>query len=249
MKEKWSNSELELITRYFSTTWTVLTLFQKIHDINPQRSYEGVARKVRHWQKQGWTKKRDDARSTLRIGYFDIEATNLNANFGYMLSWYIKKARKNEYDFSVITKKEIFDYDFDKRLVIELFDAFKNYDVIYTHWGALKRFDMPFVITRAYAHGLEKHLAILRDIFIRDTWPIARTRLRLHRNSLDAIGDAVGIKGVKKTPLAPERWRLAGVGHPKALEYISLHNKRDVQLLEKIHRKLEAVERKQFTTV
>jgi DNA polymerase elongation subunit (family B) len=247
--QKWSNAELELITKYFNTTWNHLTLFQKIHDLNSLRTYESVTRELRRWKARGWTKKRDDARKKLRVGYFDIEATNLNANFGFMLSWYIKKAKKNEYDFSVINKKEIFNYEFDRRLVKELFDAFENYDVIYTHWGALKRFDIPFIITRAYAHGLEKRLSILKDIFIRDTWPIARTRMRLHRNSLEAIGDAVCIKGVKKTPLAPERWRLAGVGHPKALEYIALHNKRDVQLLEKIHRKLEAVERKQFTTV
>lgn len=246
---KWTNAELKLVEQFFKNTTTVLTLFYQIHRINPVRTFEAVARTVRKWKSDGWKKNREEAQGKLRIGYFDIETTNLNANFGFMLSWYIKKDSKNEYDFSVITKKEIFDYQFDKRLVIELFDALDNYDILYTHYGGLKRFDVPFIITRAYAHGLEKRLSIMREKFIRDTWPIARTRLRLHRNSLDAIGEALQVKGVKKTPLKPEIWRLASVGHPASLEYIALHNKRDVQLLEKIAKKLAPVERKQFVTV
>lgn len=246
---KWTKAETKLVEKFFKNTTTVLTLFYQIHKINPARTFEAVARTVRRWKSEGYIKQREEAQHKLRIGYFDIETTNLNANFGFMLSWYIKKANKNEYDFAIITKKEIFDYQFDKRLMLELFDALEHYDILYTHYGGLKRFDIPYIITRAYAHGLEKRLSMLKEKFIRDTWPIARTRLRLHSNRLDSIAEAVRVKGVKKTPLKPEIWRLASVGHPESLKYIAIHNKHDVQILEKIAKKLEPVERKQFITV
>lgn len=51
-----------------------------------------------------------------RIGYFDIETDNLNADFGTVLSWCVK-LKDDKVTSSVVTKKELFNGTSDKRLV------------------------------------------------------------------------------------------------------------------------------------
>ena len=245
----WTVPEIELIHQWFDNKWTKMTLYQRLQKIAPRRSYEAMCRKIRRLRQEGWTRAKEDAESNLRVGYLDIETTNLKGDWGHMLTWYIKKEGKNEYDFGVITKQEIFDEEFDRRIVIELLEAFKGYDVLWTHYGSDRRFDVPFIRTRAYAHGLEDMLPRHMEMFIKDTYPIARNKLALFSNRLDFIAQALGIKGVKKTPLSPRRWQLARVGNAEALEYIAIHNKRDVQVLEKVQHKLETIDRQPMTSI
>lgn len=245
----WTKKEQELLEKYFTSNITELALYKSLYKINPRRSYEAMTRRLRDMKSKGWIKDSQKSLSQLRIGYLDIEATQLKANFGYMISWYIKKRDHNEYDYSVITKDEIFRYDFDKRLVLELLTAFKKYDILYTHYGADGRFDIPFIRTRAYDFNLQHLLPPYMDIFLMDTWPIARNKLALHSNRLDVIARAVGITHVKKTPLNERTWRLASVGHKDSIDYIVDHNKKDVQLLEQVHKKLECVERPIYRSI
>lgn len=246
---RWTKPERKILEQHFKGNTLHLTTYQRILNVNPDRSFESMTRELRRMKQNGYTKPRDEATKDLRIGYLDIEATDLKANFGFMISFYIKKRGKNEYDYAVITKDEIFNYEFDKRLTKELLEAFDNYDVLYTHWGADRRFDLPFIRTRAYAHGLEGMLPDKDEKFLMDTWPIARNKLRLNSNRLDTIAEAVGIKGIKKTPLSGPTWVMASVGDPGSLEYIAKHNRHDVILLERVHRKLEKVERKIYRSV
>jgi hypothetical protein len=44
-------------------------------------------------------------------------------------------------------------------------------------------------------------------------------------------------------------WVKAALGDQKSLDYIVLHNKRDVQILEKVHKRLKAVERPIYRSV
>ena len=238
----WTEDENRQLGDYFNGKINAISLFGKIKKINPSRTYESVMTRIRHMREEGWIKKKEFATGNMITGYLDIEATQLNGDFGYMLSWCIKTAGKNEIHTSVITKKEIFDYEFDKRLVIELLDVLKHYDIVYTHYGADGRFDFPFIRTRAYAHGLEESLPNYQEKYIMDTWPVARMKLKLHNNRLDSIAEAVGVK-TKKTPLSAKTWCLASVGEPKSLKYIVTHNIKDVKILEAVHKKLKKVER------
>lgn len=246
---EWTQKEQETMEKYFTSGITEMTLYKKLQKLNPHRSYEAMTRRLRQMRTDGWERDKEKALQKLRIGYLDIEATNLNANFGYMISWYIKKEGKNEYDMAVIKKSEIMNYDFDKRLVKELLKAMKNYDIIYTHYGSDRRFDVPFIRTRAYAHNMEEDIPVYMEQFIMDTYPIARNKLKLHSNRLGAIAEAVGVNNVKKTPLSSKQWFMAMAGEPKALEYIALHNKRDVQLLERVHKKLRTIERPIYRSI
>jgi DNA polymerase elongation subunit (family B) len=248
MTERWNDEEMRELGKYFKGNMTAITLFPRLKKINPSRTYEAMMTKIRHMRESGYEQLREASMKTLRVGYLDIEASNLNGDFGMILSWYIKTAGKNEYFSSVITKKEIFDYNFDKRIVEELLETFKKYDVLYTHYGADGRFDVPFIRTRAFSHGLQDRLPRNMEMFIQDTYPIAKYKLRLHNNRLDSIADAIGVT-IKKTPLSPHIWALASVGHPESLEYIEIHNKRDVQILERVHQKLKSVEKPGFHSI
>jgi uncharacterized protein YprB with RNaseH-like and TPR domain len=247
---EWTTAEDNALERYFTSNWSEMTLFQRLTDIRSDRSYEAMTRKLRRMRERGWIKKRDVAIKKLRVGHLDIEATHLKANFGYILTWYIKHDGRNEYEFSCIKSSELHTgYRCDKRVIAELLAALKKFDVIWTHWGADRRFDMPYIRTRAFINGLQNDLPLPGTMYLKDTWPIARNKLALHRNSLEAIAMALQVKNVKKTVLDPERWISAAQGDPKALEYILLHNKRDVQLLERVVKKLEPLTRLPMTSV
>lgn len=168
--------------------------------------------------------------------------SNLNADLGIILSWYIKAKGKNEYYSSCITKKELFEYKFDYRVVKELLEAFQYFDILWVHWGRLRRFDVPFIISRAYKNNLQSLLPKHMEKFVLDTWDIAKNKFKIHSNRLDSIGQLLNIKNIKKTPLNTNTWMLGMYGEEKALEYIYIHNKRDVQLLERIHTKLTYID-------
>jgi len=239
----YSPAEVDLIHSYFAGTMTMMSLYERIIHIRPDRTYCGLITKINRLRLAGHRKPKEQALSLLRTGYLDIEATNLEANFGHILTWVIKVKGEEKYDMGIITKKEIFDYEFDKRIVKELLMAFANYDIIYTHYGADRRFDLPFIRTRALYWGMGDLLPKHAEKYIMDTWPIAKNKLKLHSNRLDVIARALNIKDVEKTALEPEIWQLARVGEPKALKYVLDHNKKDAQLLELVHEKLACVER------
>src|SRR3990167_5447331 len=227
-KMQWSEDEILQMEKYFSTGIGEMTLYQRLHKLNPKRTYEAMMRQIRRMKEKGYAKNKNIALEKLRIGYLDIETTGLNANFDYIVSWCIKPEGSNKFDYGIITKKEICDdYTFDKRLVIELCKSFENYDVLYTHFGSDRKFDVPFIRTRAYDWKLEHLLPNYMEAFIMDTWPIARNKLKLHSNRLDVIADLLDIK-TKKTKVLPRIWREAKVGRANALNYVFDHNKKDV---------------------
>jgi uncharacterized protein YprB with RNaseH-like and TPR domain len=112
-----------------------------------------------------------------------------------------------------------------------------KYDIIYAHYGSDRRFDIPFIRTRALKHNMEGLIPKRNQLFIMDTYPISRNKLKLHSNRLDSIGEHLGCK-TGKTRLSPNMWQRAAIGDKKALDYIVDHNKKDVQLLEEIHKRI-----------
>lgn len=247
--DRWTKDEMDLMSRYFTSAMTDMKLYENLSILGTGRTYEAMSRKLRYMRSEGWIKNKDAALKKLRVGYLDIETTNLAANFGIILCWYIKEKGKEKYDFGCVTKQELFDFKEDKRIVAELLDALKNYDVIYTHYGADRRFDIPFIRTRAIQHGLEDKLPKYMEKFIFDTWLIAKNKLRLHSNRLDVIAEACNIKTIHKTPLSPSIWNKARYGHPESMKYVMDHNKQDVRLLEAVHAKLEFVERPIYKSI
>ncbi len=85
-----------------------------------------------------------------KIGYFDIEADNLKADFGICLSWALKTRGDADEDnilYDEVTQKELFEGKGDRRVIISCLKAIKSYDIICTYYGT--GFDFPFIRARA----------------------------------------------------------------------------------------------------
>ena len=170
----------------------------------------------------------------LRIGFLDLETSNLEANAGSMLSWALKM-RGGKLLFDCITPRELTSCQFDRRIVETLLKALEDVDVVVGYYST--RFDVPFLKTRALANGIAPPGA--GALYHWDVYYLIRYKLKLHRNSLDAACALFGIKG--KTHLDMEIWSKARVGHKKSLDYVLEHNQADVRILERLFNKVERI--------
>jgi len=92
-----------------------------------------------------------------KVGFLDIETSNLDANFGIILTWCIKikdgniiSNMLNNNDFKQNGSSNMF--RIDKRIVRDLIDEILKLDRLVTHYG--RKFDIPFIRTRALIDGL-----------------------------------------------------------------------------------------------
>jgi len=168
----------------------------------------------------------------IKIGYLDIETSNLAASFGIMYSYAIKDGDSKKIFGRAITKKELFSDTMDKDLVNECIDDIMKFDKIVTYYGT--KFDLPFLRSRALywnlwfpEHGVLNH---------RDAYYIVRSKLRLHRNRLENACDFLKIPG--KTHIKYEYWIKAMQGDSTSLKYIWNHNQKDVMILQRLHERL-----------
>jgi len=173
--------------------------------------------------------KRDDWWHDKKIAYLDIEASDLNANWGLMLSWCLKYRGDDRIRSGVVTKDEIYNFKFDKRIIKELLDELKNVDIVVTYYGI--GFDIPFIRTRAIYYGL--NFPAYGSMYHWDLFFKVRSKLKTHRKSLEVVTKFYGIEG--KTHLEPDMMFKAQYGHPQALAQLLHHNEEDVKILESLH--------------
>lgn len=167
-----------------------------------------------------------------KVGYLDIETSNLKANYGIMLSYAIKVKDKKEVLHGVIKKEELMDGTLDKRLVQDCINDLFTFDKVITYYGT--RFDLPFIRSRALYWGLD--FPLFGEVKHKDCYYIVKSKLQLHRNRLETACDLLGIKG--KTHIEPTYWIKALTGDKKSLDYILEHNIADTEILEKLHKRL-----------
>lgn len=166
-----------------------------------------------------------------RMGYFDIETDNLFADFGTVLSWCFK-LKGGDVKSSVITKKEIFDGVYDRRVVQEFVNELKKYKIVIGYNST--NFDLPYMRAKALHYGIE--FPSYGDNYHWDLYYTVKSKLRLSRKSLDNACDFLNIKG--KTPIERDVWRKAKYGDEKALKTVLEHNVGDVNILEELHDKI-----------
>lgn len=167
-----------------------------------------------------------------RIGYLDIEASNLNADFGFVLSYCIK-VDGGEVIKNLITPDEIHSGEFDKRLMIELCEHLRQFDRIVTYYGA--RFDIPFVRTRCIYHKID--FPLYKEVKHTDVYDIAKRKLNLHSKRLGVICDFFGIPA-KGHGMKPAVWNRCCAGHLPSLKYVLVHNIEDVESLETLYHRI-----------
>lgn len=166
----------------------------------------------------------------MRILAWDIEASNLSADFGMILCVGFKEVGKGR-----PTVLSIQDYDIEdpikaeKALLKDISKVLLDCDAWLTHFGTW--YDVPFVNSRLLYHKLPTLPANHPQI---DTWKVSRNRLKLRNNRLITISEFFGTKD-EKNPLKGEQWIRALAGHGPSMGYIIDHCRRDVLVLEEVY--------------
>jgi uncharacterized protein YprB with RNaseH-like and TPR domain len=174
-----------------------------------------------------------------RIGFLDIEASNLNATFGICYLYCIKKL-DGEIIRRSVTIEDLHKGIFDKSLLRQFIKDCELFDRLICHYGAGNRlFDINFLRTRAVKWKLP--FPEYKFMHIADTFPILKNKFKLHSNRLEVACDFFGIPA-KKHKLNPDVWLKMITGNPKmmkqALAYIMTHCAEDVVSLEMLWKRI-----------
>ena len=166
-----------------------------------------------------------------RIVAFDLETSNLNADFGFILSACWKELGKPTKGVNIKNaptfKKDCTN---DKWVCQQAYEALKDADILVGHF--CQYFDIPYLNSRLLYHGLDP----LPKIPFVDTWRVARNGLKLHSNRLASVLEF--FKLGSKTKLSGPIWVRAMSGHVPSLDYVYKHCKVDVEELEKAYLKM-----------
>lgn len=166
--------------------------------------------------------------------FFDIETTNLNANYGYMLSFGWKCQGDKKAQVISIADYDRFEKDptNDRDLVKDVRKIMEQADIWCGHYS--QRFDVPYIQSRLLYHNLNPLPTSTPHI---DTWRIARYKLKLNSNRLDTISKF--IKTIdSKTPVDGTHWIRAMAGIKSSLKYVINHNRKDVEVLEEVYNRI-----------
>lgn len=172
----------------------------------------------------------------MRILVWDIEASNLSADFGIVLCVGSKFVGKPK-----VTIPTILDFvrpndrsllTAEKRMLRAVSKALIDSDAWVTHFGT--HYDIGFVNARLIYHGLPPIPANHPHI---DTWKISRYKLRLSSNRLATISTFLKT-GDEKNKIKPEQWLGALSGNKAAMAYIAEHCRLDVLVLEEVYLRL-----------
>lgn len=166
----------------------------------------------------------------ITIGTFDIETSNLSADFGIILCGVVKGSGKR--DKPLIIRGDSFPAwkhrrSCDRETVRRLRDAIDEFDVVVAHNGL--KFDLPFIRTRLARWNLRP----LPEKKIVDPLQLARNKLKMSWNSLDRLAEFLNVNS--KSEVKGDYWiRAVMDGDRKAMNYIVDHCVQDVLTLERV---------------
>ena len=184
-----------------------------------------------------------------RLGFCDIEASNLTATFGIVYTYCIL-ADDGELIKRAIRLKDLHDGVFDRNLVAQFIEDSKQFTKLIWHYGTDRRFDLPFLRTRATKWKLP--FMEYKSIYVSDTYPILRNKFKLHSNRLETACDFFDIPA-KKHKLNPDIWLNMITGNKKrmqkALDYILLHNVEDVKSLANLWQRISKYTKQSKTSI
>ncbi len=167
-----------------------------------------------------------------RVGFWDIEASNLVADYGIMLSWAIKDANSDTIYYDVLTPADAKGGSEDKRLVKSCIEHLGKFDKIVTYFGT--GYDFPFTRARALINGLD--FPGYGTLVHKDLYYVIRNKFKLSSRRLEnACKQLLGES--EKTKIDAKFWRDGVRGDKKSLQYIVDHNIKDVTDLEKLYNK------------
>lgn len=171
-----------------------------------------------------------------KILFFDIETTNLKADFGFLLcigwKWL---GTKTVYVPFITHSANTFRAE-EKKLLKEFLEAFEEADVVVSYYG--KGFDVPYL----QAKSLEYNLGPLPNPSHVDLYWTIKHNLAISRKSLQNAAYYLGLSN-EKTPVEGRIWVDAMAGSKKAMRYIVSHCKSDVLILEELYLRVRGLVR------
>lgn len=169
---------------------------------------------------------------TAKILFWDIEASNLQADFGITLAFGYKYLGESDAKVLCLSDFKLYRKDRvnDRELVEAAYEILLNADMWCTYYGT--RFDQKFIQARLLYHNL----GVLPPIPHVDLYDQAR-KLALHSRRLGNLGEFLSLRG-EKTVLSGPVWIRAVAGDRDAMEYVREHCLRDVLLLEEAYLRL-----------
>lgn len=170
-----------------------------------------------------------------RVLLVDIEATNLKADFGFIICLSYKwSGEKKVHNISIRNNPKFKkDRTNDSYIIDQFRKIAEQADIVVTHYGSI--FDYPYLQTRALMNGQP----LLPQIPYIDTWRIARKKMALGSNRLASLARALGVE--EKTPLSGPIWVKAMSGDEKSISYIEKHCDQDVIVLEQVYEKIKGL--------
>lgn len=166
----------------------------------------------------------------------DIETSNLNADFGFVLCIVCKSYHGKTKIFRIDDYPEWVDARYnDKPMIDELVKHLNTFDGVITYFG--RWFDIPFLNSELSAYGLPE----IRDMFHIDLHDYVKKYLKLHNNRLQTVIEyyntfAEGRKKIEsKTHINSIAYRQAVTGDKAGIDKIVDHCKRDVVALEQCY--------------
>ena len=159
---------------------------------------------------------------------FDIETSNLQADFSILMTACIKPYGQKPFVFRADDYPEweadrANDYKITKAIAEEL----RKHAIIITHYGTY--FDVPFLRAKMMKHGLEP----LPQMFAVDTWMIAKKNYKMSSKRLKNMSNFFAL-GVKEEVEGGLWMEAAYNGSREAMARIVAHNIKDVEILEKL---------------
>ena len=169
-----------------------------------------------------------------KIGFIDIEATSLNASFGYMMA-YCLLPEKGKLVARSISPGDVRCYDFDKHLIAQFVKDIEPYDRLVGYYSKDYRYDIPFLRTRALKWGVP--FPVYKDKCFSDCYDLVKKKLKLHRSRMETACEFLDIPS-KGHRLNPQVWHRAQAGEQESLDYVLTHCKEDVKSLRALWFKL-----------
>ena len=176
-----------------------------------------------------------DFKSDLRIGVFDIEATDLDAQYGYMVCVSILEplddiGKGYKIHTLRIDDPRNPDKNSDKWLVKEVVKLLNSFDVL-IGWNS-SQYDIPFINTRAWKHRLTPP----KRNFRRDLLFFIRANGRLQSNRLKAWDEFL-MGQANKTRITPKYKYGCIRGEKWAINFYVDHCERDVVATFRIYKR------------
>lgn len=173
-----------------------------------------------------------------KILFFDLETSELDANRGHILCAAARwLGQRKMYTWRIDEgkgyRKTPLSFSNDSHIVRDLVEMIDSAEAVCAYYGAYNRFDVPYVNTRALAHGLKPCATAV----VIDPYMVAKYRLKLARNTMAAVAELVKAP-VQKTHLPWPEWHRAKFGDSAALSKLLKYNVNDVKVLEHVYRAL-----------